>query len=78
MELTPRFIYAGHPKNKYDPKKLYSIWKTKLTTRNERDSEMSKIIMKDLFDLTDDVSENYKQLQGHIQRLKQSLSKYGR
>ena len=78
MNLVPRFLYSGHPKNKYDAKKLYSIWKAKIKDRDKRDSEMSKLLVKDLFDVTQEISGNYEVLKGHIQRLQSSLEKYGR
>jgi hypothetical protein len=78
MDSVPRFLYSGHPKNKYDARKLYSIWKAKLKTRDKRDAEMSSSLIKDFFDVTDDISNNYEVLRGHIQRLQSSLEKYGR
>ena len=78
MDSVPRFLYSGHPKNKYDARKLYSIWKAKLKTRDKRDAEMSSSLIKDFFDVTDDISSNYEVLRGHIQRLQSSLEKYGR
>ena len=78
MDSVPRFLYSGHPKNKYDARKLYGIWKAKLKTRDKRDAEMSSSLIKDFFDVTDDISSNYEVLRGHIQRLQSSLEKYGR
>lgn len=78
MNAIPRFLYAGHPKNKYDAKKLYDIWKVKLKTQNQRDAEMSKALITDFFEASDEISKNYDVLRGHIQRLQSSLEKYGR
>lgn len=78
MQSVPRFLYSGHPKNKYDAKKLYSIWKAKIVTRNQRDAEMSQALIKDFFDVSNDISSNYEVLRGHIKRLQTSLEKYGR
>lgn len=78
MDSIPRFLYSGHPINKYDAKKLYGIWKTKIKTRDKRDAEMSTALIKDFFDATDEISSNYEVLKGHIQRLQTSLEKYGR
>lgn len=77
MDLLPRFLYAGHPINKYDPKKLYSIWKAKIVDRNIRDQEMSSALIDEFFEISDDINKNYNVLKGHIQRLKRSISKYG-
>ena len=78
MDSVPRFLYSGHPKNKYDAKKLYGIWKAKLKTRDQRDSEISQALIKDFFDVSDTISDNYDVLKGHIKRLQSSLEKYGR
>ena len=78
MDSVPRFLYSGHPKNKYEAKKLYGIWKAKLKTRDQRDSEISQALIKDFFDVSDTISDNYDVLKGHIKRLQSSLEKYGR
>ena len=78
MRSVPRFLYAGHPKNKYDAKRLYGIWKAKLKTRDKRDAEMSSALIMDFFEASDEITENYDVLRGHIQRLRTSLEKYGR
>jgi hypothetical protein len=78
MNLVPRFLYSGHPKNKYDAKKLYSIWKAKIVNREKRDAEMMKMMVKDIYNVTDEISSNYDVLRGHIQRIQSSLEKYGR
>lgn len=78
MSLLPRFLYSQHPINKYDPSKLYEIWKAKLGDRKERDAEMSKSILSDFYKATDDIMENYNMLKGHISRVMKSLDKYGK
>jgi hypothetical protein len=78
MESVPRFLYSGHPKNKYDPKKLYEIWSAKISDKADRDKEMSKALVDDFFSASDDIKENYKLLKGHIDRIKRSMEKYGR
>ena len=78
MDLVPRFLYAQHPINKYDPNKLYSIWKTKIVKQSKRDEEMSKVILKDFYNATDDITENYNLLKGHIDRVQRSYEKYGK
>ena len=77
MSLVPRFLMSGHPKNKYDAKKLYQIWKAKIKTRNQRNSEMSQALITDFFEVSDEINENYKVLKNHITRLQNSLRKYG-
>jgi hypothetical protein len=78
MSVVPRFLYSGHPKNKYDPQKLYEIWSAKLDSRADRDAEMSKALIKDFYQISDDIKENYKLLKGHADRIRRSLEKYGR
>lgn len=77
MSVVPRFLYSGHPRNKYDPKKLYEIWTSKLNTRAERDAEMSRVLISDFFSASDDIKENYKILKNHIDRIKKSIEKFG-
>lgn len=78
MYIIPRFLYAQHPINKYDPKKLYSIMFAKIKDRDERDIEMNNALISDFYQISDDINENYKQLKGHIDRLQKSLEKYGK
>ena len=78
MSKIDTFLYSGHPINKYDPNKLYEIWKTKIKTKSKRDSEMSQALISDFFRINEDIDENYTVLKNHIQRLKNSLNKYGR
>lgn len=77
LSILPRFLYSADPINKYDPKKLYEIWKAKLNDKKERDAEMKSAMISDFFDVSNDIMDNYKQLKGHIDRLKKSLNKYG-
>jgi hypothetical protein len=39
---------------------------------------MSKALITDFFEASDEISKNYDVLRGHIQRLQSSLEKYGR
>lgn len=78
MQEVPRFLYSGHPINKYDPAKLYDIWKVKIKTKYERDQEMSQALISDFYQISDDINENYVVLKKHIQRLQNSFTKYGR
>ena len=76
MSIVPRFLYSAHPINKYDPQKLYSIWKAKIVNQSERDQEMSKSMISDFYTASDDIMENYKVLKGHIERVRRSYNKY--
>lgn len=77
MEVLPRFLYSQHPKNIYDPKKLYQIWKSKISTKIERDKEINKMLISDFFKMTNDILKNYNQLESHIDRIQKSYEKYG-
>jgi hypothetical protein len=78
VSLVPKFIYSGHPINKYDPVKLYSIWKKKLETRSQRHEEMMNVIISDIYEVEKDLSDDYKALEGHINRIRKSYEKYGK
>lgn len=78
MKKVPTFLYSGHPINKYDPKKLYEIWKVKIQTKYKRNQEMSQALISDFFDISNEISDKYEVLEKHIQRLQTSLKKYGR
>jgi hypothetical protein len=77
LDILPRFLYHQHPKNKYDPEKLISIWEAKLDTREERHKEMSVALIKDFFDINEEISEKYDVLKKHIQRIYNNIKKYG-
>lgn len=77
MNLVPRFLYSQHPINKYDPKKLYEIWSSKIEYKAERHREMSSSLVKDFYTASDDILENYKVLKNHINRIQKSIDKYG-
>jgi hypothetical protein len=78
VSLVPKFIYSGHPINKYDPKKLYEIWKKKLETRDARHQEMMNAVIADFYDISNEISENYNVLKGHVDRIQKSYEKYGK
>ena len=78
MKKVSQFLYAGHPINKYDPRKLYDIWKVKIKTKYQRNQEMSQALISDFFDISNEISDKYEVLEKHIKRLQTSLSKYGR
>lgn len=71
--ILPRFLYSAHPKNKYDPSKLYQIWTTKLKTRDKRHQEIALSTLDEFLDVKNEISEKYEILKGHIQRLRNNL-----
>lgn len=78
LPQVPRFLNAGHPINIYDPNKLYSIWTAKLKEHAQRHQEISKLMMKELYDISQEISEEYVLLKDHISRIKKSFEKYGK
>lgn len=77
MAEVPRFLYSGHPVNIYDPKKLYGIWKAKISKRNERDSEMIQYLADDFTKMQEEFEGRLVTLKQHVERLKRSVNKYG-
>ena len=77
MESVPRFIIAGHPKNKYDPGKLFDIWQVKLKDKDKRHQEIMNSEMDDFFDVKGEINEKYVVLNKHIKRIQSNLKKYG-
>jgi hypothetical protein len=77
LDLVPRFLYAQHPKNVYDPKKLIQIWEAKIGSRNERHQEMMLSTISDFYDINKEISDKYDVLTEHIQRIRRSIKKYG-
>jgi hypothetical protein len=73
MSVVPRFLYSSHPKNKYDPKKLYSIRDSKLSRRDARDAEMRKLLMSDFLKTSAEIKEEFKELSDHILRVQKGL-----
>jgi hypothetical protein len=71
--VLPRFLYSGHSLNKYDPKKLYSIWKAKLGGRKQRHEEILKLSALDLMGISDNINENFDILKKHINRVKKNF-----
>ena len=77
LELLPRFLYSSFPKNKYDPKALYHIWKTKLETREKRHAEMITSVLSEFYEVDTELTDKYDALKEHIDRLQKSYEKYG-
>lgn len=78
LSLLPRFLYHQHPINKYDPNKLMQIWEAKIDARDERHKEMTIALLSDFYDISDEISEKYNALKGHIQRVKANNKKFGK
>ena len=78
MEIVPRFLIAGHPENKYDPKKLHEIWQVKLKDKDKRHQEIMQATMQEFYDAKGEISEKYVVLKDHIQRIQKSQQKYGK
>lgn len=77
METVPRFLISQHPKNKYDPKALFNIWKVKIDNRDKRNQEMMKLSTDDFFNFRKEISDKYEVLKKHIQRIHNNQKKYG-
>ena len=78
LKMIPRFLYSGHPINKYDPPKLMQIWKAKIETKDKRHQEMLKSVLEDFYKIEEDFSQKYDQLSDHIDRIQKSMEKYGK
>jgi hypothetical protein len=77
MEMVPRFLISGHPKNKYDPGKLFQIWQAKIQDKDKRNQEIMKSTIEDFFNAKGEINEKYVLLNDHIKRIQKSLRKYG-
>lgn len=77
MEDLPRFLYSAHPKNKYDPKRLIQLWKTKAKNSDQRDDEMMKLTTEDLYNFDKDFLQKFDTLSTHIERFRKSIEKWG-
>lgn len=73
MYMLPKFLISAHPTNKYDPRKLYSIWKTKIETSKQRDQEMQQVMLEDFFNVQKDINDKYVALKDHIMRVRRNL-----
>jgi hypothetical protein len=71
------WIYSGHPKNIYDPVKLYDIWSKKIKNRPERHKELITKLVEDFYNVTDELIEESNVLKDHLKRLKRNNEKYG-
>ncbi len=78
MSILYRFLYSQHPKNKYDPNKLYSIWYVKIKDRDTRHEEMKRLLLDDVMDMSKEVSTEFNVLKDHIKRLQKSFDKYSK
>lgn len=78
MNILPRFINSQHPQNKYDPKKLISIWEAKIDKREQRHKEMMSASIEDFYKASDDILEKYSELKDHILRIRRNAIQFGR
>lgn len=78
MDLIPRFLLSQHPKNIYDPIKLYGIWKAKFGEHLQRHKEISGFLVDELYNIEKEISEDYTLLKDHIKRIQRSYQKYGK
>lgn len=78
MEFVPRFLISAHPKNKYDPAKLFDIWKVKIPEKEARHKEMLKATLDDFYTVTGEINEKYSLLKNHITRIQAHNNKYNR
>lgn len=77
MDSVPRFLISAHPKNKYDPGKLFDIWQVKLKDKDKRNQEIMNSTIDDFFDTKGEINEKYVVLKKHIQRIQTNLRKFG-
>jgi hypothetical protein len=77
METVPRFLISAHPKNKYDPAKLFDIWQVKLKDKDARNQEIMKSTIDDFFNTRGEINEKYVLLKNHINRIQNNLKKFG-
>jgi len=78
ISLWHKFIYSQHPKNIYDPNKLYEIWVKKLETKQERHQAIITQLASDYFDAKIEINEENNILKNHIMRLQRNDRKYGK
>lgn len=73
MNALSSFLISQHPTNKYDPKKIFEIWKAKIGKSAERDAEIQKANLEDFYNINKEISGKYDLLQNHIKRLRRNL-----
>ena len=78
LEILPRFFFSQHPKNKYDPKKLLTIWESKISSKEERHQELMLSNISEWYDINKELNDKYDALYNHVKRIRNSQIKYGR
>lgn len=78
MDFVPRFLISAHPKNKYDPAKLFDIWKVKIPEKEARHKEMLRATLDDFYNMSGEINEKYNLLKNHISRIQTHNNKYNR
>lgn len=76
MDLLPRFLYHQHPINVYDPNKLMEIWNSKVEKRDQRHQEIILSTLDEFYKVSDDITEKFTALKGHVQRLQRGVRKF--
>jgi hypothetical protein len=74
--LVPRFLYAGHPINKYDPKKLYEIMLAKKDKQQQRDAEMKRLSLEQLYKEAEGKNFTPVELKERYDRIQRNLEKF--
>lgn len=77
LQILPKFLYSSYPKNKYDPQKLYSIWKKKLEKREQRHQEIIQQLSSDFYKVTEEIEMKYDVLSDHMKRVQRNHKKFG-
>lgn len=77
IQILCNFLYSTYPKVKYNPEKLYDIWKKKLSTKEARHQEMITQLSTDFYKVTDEIREKYDELSNHLKRVERNNKKFG-
>lgn len=73
MKLVPRFLYSSSAINKYDPRNLYSIRKSKIGKSQKRDEEMRKLNVNDFMKPIEEIEDKYNVLKESIIRVQNRI-----
>jgi hypothetical protein len=78
LQILPRFFFSQHPKNTYDPKKLLTIWESKISSKEQRHQELMLSNISEWYDINKELTDKYDTLYNHVKRIRNSQIKYGR
>lgn len=76
LHILPRWLFSSHPKNVYDPQKLWQIWNKKLETRKQRHQELVLATLDEFYEVSSDISEKYDALSSRIKRIRRNFEKF--